>query len=119
MAVDIIWSPPEWACCCFPLPEPNAEVLSMDYIVGALQVHLNKVTEADTTALGRALHVGHILTTMQSRDGDWPAILNVRTGEWVGAERSLAPVPLFERMTAMLNTTEFDHVIQRAVSSKS
>jgi len=116
---EIIWAPPEWACPCFPIPEHGTEVLSMEYIIGALQDHLNKVTEADTTALGRALHVGHILVTMQSDEGDWPALLNVRTGAWIGEERSLTPVPLFKRMTAMLNSTEFDHVLQRAVSSKS
>jgi hypothetical protein len=86
----------------------------MEYIVHTLQVHLNQVTEADTTALGRALHVGHILTTMQSNEGNWPALLNVRTGEWIGNERSRAPIPLFERMTAMLGTTEFDHVLRKA-----
>ena len=84
-------------------------------IIDTLQAHINTVTEADTTALGRALHVGHMLTVMQSETGDWPAILNVRTGEWIGDERSLEPVPLFQRMTDMLGTTEFDHVLQTRI----
>ncbi len=114
MHAEIIWAPPEWACCCFPVPASDIEVLTMEYVIGALQAHLDSVTDADTTALGRALHVGHLLTTMQSDAGDWPAKINVRTGEWIGSERSREPIPLFQRMTAMLGTTEFDHVIRKA-----
>ena len=113
---EIIWAPPEWACCCFPVPEPTQEVLTMEYVISTLQAHLDSVTDADSTALGRALHVGHLLTVMQSEAGDWPARINVRTGEWIGDERSLDPVPLFQRMTAMLGTTEFDHVIRKVGS---
>ncbi len=85
----------------------------MQDMIGFLQRHLDTVTDADTTALGRALHVGHLLTIMQSPEGDWPELFNARTGEWIGEKRTLAPAPLFDRMNRMLQSTEFDHVLQR------
>jgi hypothetical protein len=113
-ADEIIWSPPEWSCNCFPLPHTDHEVLELEYVVDAMQRLVDTVTEADTTGLGRSLHVGHMLTSMQSAEGNWPALFNARTGEWIGDERSVAPIPLLRRMNAMLNSTEFDHVIRRA-----
>lgn len=108
------WSPPEWAKNCFPLPEEDAEVLTLSWLIPTLHAHIDTVTDADTTALGQALHVGHILVTMQGADGRWPALFNARTGETIGDERTFAPVPLFRRMNALLDSTEFDSACGRA-----
>ena len=112
--VHTLWAPPEWDCNCFPLPSEETEILTMEYVVSTLQSHIDTVTEADTTALGRALHVGHMLTLMQGADGQWPETFNARTGEPIGVGRTLAPVPLFRRMNAMLDSTEFDHTCEFA-----
>jgi hypothetical protein len=108
------WTPPSWVCCCFPQPEPEVETVSLDYIMTALQQHTAQITEADSTALGAAMHVAHILVTLQGADGLWPARLNLRTGRGVGDGRSAAPVPLMRRLNQLLYSTEFDHSIDRA-----
>jgi len=112
----LYWSPPEWVYNCFPLPNEEAEVLTLDWLISTLHAHIDTVTEADTTALGQALHVGHMLVTMQGADGRWPASVNVRTGEPLSEARSFAPIPLFQRMNAMLDTTEFDNACARAAA---
>lgn len=108
------WSPPEWTRNCFPLPDEDAEILTLDWLIPTLHTHIDTVTEADTTALGQALHVGHMLVTMQGADGRWPATFNARTGEAIGDERTFAPISLFQRMNAMLDSTEFDSAVSRA-----
>jgi hypothetical protein len=111
---EILWSPYHWSCNCFPLPAEDAEILDLQWVIDVLQKHVDTCTEWDTTALGRALHVGHLLTLMQAPDGTWPAIINGRTGDAIGEARTLAPIPLFQRMGRMLQSTEFDHVLKKA-----
>ena len=77
-------------------------------MIDSLTVLVDSITEADTTALGAALHVAHILKTMQGGDGAWPAAFNARTGETVGAERTVAPAPLFRRLNRILHSSEFE-----------
>jgi hypothetical protein len=101
-------SPPEWARCGFPLEEEGREVVGLSGLVATLQNILDRSPDGDTPAFGMALHVFHMLVTMQGMDGRWPVAFNARTGEEIGEARSFAPVPLFRRINAMLNTTEFD-----------
>jgi hypothetical protein len=108
------WAPPNWACNCFPLPSAGVEVVSLDYIMTALDRHIASITEADSTALGAAMHVAHILVTLQGADGLWPARLNLRTGRGVGEARSAGPLPLMRRLNALLYSTEYDPAIRRA-----
>jgi hypothetical protein len=108
---QIEWTPVEWMCCHFPYDEGRSETHGVDEIVEQLQAHIDTVTEADTSALGKALHVAHILVTMQGQDGGWPRTLNLRTGMAVGGERTVAPVAMLRRMNAMLGSTEFDMAI--------
>jgi hypothetical protein len=102
------WSPPEWSLCCFPLPEEAAEVVTLSWLVPALHAILDTSPKADTPSFGMVLHVCHMLVTRQGVDGRWPAAFNARTGEVIGEGLTFAPVPLFLRVNAMLNTTEFD-----------
>jgi len=111
---SLAWSPPEWTCNCFPLPEEGAEILRMEWLVATLQAHIDTITEWDSVALGQALHVGHMLKTMQGPDGKWAAVFNARTGETIGTERSVAPLPMFQRMNALLNSMEFDSALDYA-----
>lgn len=109
------WSPPQWSFTCFPLPAPDAEIVTMEFVVRALHDLADQVTEADTTPLGAALHVAHILKTMQGADGAWPDAFNVRIGKAVGDGRTFAPAALFRRLNAMLNSTEFELACEFAV----
>lgn len=102
------WSPLGWGCALFPLPGPDVEIVTMDFIVAALNAQADLITEADSTALGPALHVAHILKTWQGADGRWPDRVNLRTGQVVGEGRSLAPLALFRRLGDLLNSSEFD-----------
>jgi hypothetical protein len=112
------WTPPSWSCHCFPLPDPDAEVVELDYIVTALIGHAAQITEADRTALGPAMHVAHMLVTLQGADGLWPAKLNLRTGRTADDARSAAPLPLMRWLNQLLYSTEFDPAIRRAVAAR-
>jgi hypothetical protein len=103
----LLKTPPEWVCNGFPRTEENAEVTALEDLIATLNALVDTVTEADSSALGTVLHVAHILVTLQGEDGRWPAVLNLRTGKPVGAQRSCAPVPLFHRLNALLRSTEF------------
>jgi hypothetical protein len=76
------------------------------------------VTDADSIALGPAMHVAHMLVMRQGADGLWPAALNARTGLPTTCERSAAPIELYIRLNAMLDTTEFDHVLKFAAERR-
>jgi hypothetical protein len=108
------WTSPFWVCNIFPQPAPDVEVVSLDYILAALDRHTAQITEADSTALGAAMHVAHILVTLQGADGLWPARLNLRTGREVDGSRSAAPIALMRRLNELLYSTEYDSVVHRA-----
>ncbi len=108
------WTPPAWVYNCFPQPATDVEVVSLDYIIAALDRHTANITEADITPLGAAMHVAHMLVTLQGADGLWPAQLNLRTGEEMGEARSAAPLPMMRRLNALLYSTEFNPTIRRA-----
>ncbi len=105
------WSDIDWYCCNFPLQRDGETSLPLDWLIGTLQSLLDQVTEEDTTLRSAVLHVAHILTTLQGSDGKWPAMLNARTGKAMGGDRTFAPIPLFERLNRMLDSSEFDHAI--------
>jgi hypothetical protein len=108
------WTPPSWVLNCFPRPTAETEVVSLEYIIAALDRHTSTITDADSTPLGAAMHVAHMLVTLQGADGLWPAQLNLRTGRAGNEMRSSAPVPLMRRLNALLYSTEFDPAISRA-----
>jgi hypothetical protein len=102
------WTPPDWACNCFPQTEVGQLEVCLTDLIAVAQAHLDTVTEADTTARGAIGHVAHILVTLQGADGLWPERLNLRTGRSLSPARSAAPLTLFRRLNAMLDSTEFD-----------
>ena len=107
----IAWAPPEWACCGFPLEAPGQAVVCMETALAVLHGLADTITDADSTALGPAMHVAHMLVSRQGTDGMWPASLNACTGEVLNDERTAAPIRLYRRLTDLLRTTEFDHVV--------
>lgn len=109
----VAFAPPEWTCCGFPLEAEGAEVISLDSAMRTLHRLADTVTEWDSTALGPAMHVAHMLVRRIGSDGRWPARLNARTGEAIGDERTDSPMALYRRLKAMLDTTEYDHLLPR------
>ncbi len=107
------WTPPEWVYNCFPRPELETEVVTLDYVMEAMQAEIAACTEWDSTPLGRVLHVAHMLVSHQGADGLWAATFHLRTGKDVGVERSSAPLSLFRRLNAILDSTEFDFALRR------
>jgi len=107
------WTPPEWVCNRFPMPTPETEEVTLDYVIAAAQAEVDACTEQDTTPLGRVLHVAHMLVSQQGADGLWAAAFNLRTGEEISVERSSAPLPLFRRLNALLDSSEFDYSLRR------
>lgn len=108
------WTPPDWVYNCFPQPEPNVEVVTLRYVVDAMQEEVDRCTEWDSTPLGPVLHVAHMLVCFQGADGLWATVLNLRTGEDVGAERSHAPRDILCRLNEILASSEFDSAIRRS-----
>lgn len=108
------WTPPEWVYNRFPQSAPEAEIVSLDEVIVAMQAELDACTEWDSAPLGRVLHVAHMLVSHQGADGLWALTFNLRTGEEIGKERSRAPLPLMRRLNALLDSTEFDHSLRRA-----
>lgn len=115
IAVEAVaWAPPEWACCGFPLESPECETVVLETALAVLHSLADTITEADSTALGPAMHVAHMLISRQGPDGKWPAALNARTGEYISPQRTDLPIRLYRRLADLLDTTEFDHVIEYA-----
>ena len=105
------WSDIYWYCCNFPLQGGGDPNLSVPWLINYLNEMLDEVTEADTTLRSAVLHVAHILTTLQGSDAQWPLTLDARTGKATGEARTFAPIPLFERLNRMLDSSEFEHAI--------
>jgi hypothetical protein len=112
--IIVSWTSPFWVCNVFPQPTPDAEVVTLDYIIMALDRHTAHITEADSTPLGAAMHVAHMLMSLQGPDGLWPARINLRTGEAVGDSRSAAPVSMMRRLDELLDANEYEWTIRRA-----
>jgi len=113
MAMFADWTPPEWVYNRFPMPNPETEVVTLDYVITVMQAAVDACTEWDTAPLGRVLHVAHMLVSHQGADGLWAATWNLRTGEEIGGERSSAPLPLFRRLNNLLGSSEFDFSLRR------
>ncbi len=106
------------------LAETKSHGVRLDYLIGQitrklseLDRHIAHITEADSTPLGAAMHVAHMLVTMQGPDGLWPQSLNLRTGQAIGQGRSAAPISLMRRLNRLLYSTEFDPAIRQAEAS--
>ena len=113
------WTPPEWVYNRFPMPTLETEVVTLDYVIGAMHAELDSCTEWDSTPRGRVLHVAHMLVSHQGADGLWAGVFNLRTAEEIGVERSSAPLPLFRRLNEMLDSSEFDFALRRGEAGVS
>jgi len=111
------WTSPDWACPNFPVSFEGQEVVSTETIIADMNALLDMVTDGDTSARSKVLHVAHMFVTLQEADGHWAAMRNLRTGEPVGTARTAAPIPVFARLGEMLQSSEFDHAIERASTS--
>jgi len=112
---DVCWAPPEWTLCGFPLTGPDIAEVRLDTVTAVLLQLAATISEADSVALGPAMHVAHMLVTRQGIDGRWPARLDARTGAALSNARTYAPIALFECLAEALQTSEFDRVLERAV----
>ena len=90
-----------------PIVAPGVEIVPLEAMVAALHAHLDTVTEWDTNPMGAVLHAAHLLKLHQGADAKWPDTINARTAQPVGEGRSFAPVSLFLRLDAMLDSFEF------------
>ncbi len=115
---DIEWSPPEWTLCGFPLETAGQEPILLAAALDTLHRLADTITDADSTALGPAMHVAHMLVSRQGADGQWPAAMNARTGDTLSGERTDAPLRLYERLANILGTTEFDRILTFAGKQK-
>lgn len=106
----VAWTPPEWVCNCFPQTAAGQEVVRLDELVAVLHSLADTATEADVAPLQKALHVSHILVTLQGADGKWPAVLNLRTAASIGMERTTAPLELFRLLDERTNLDGFGYL---------
>lgn len=110
-------APADWAWSGFPLEGPGDEALSLDAVVDSALIRLDEAERGgDEEPIGPVLHWAHILKTEQGSDGAWPAAVNARTGESIGAARTLAPAVVMARLDALLNSSEYAACIARAAT---
>jgi hypothetical protein len=108
-------APLDWAYALFPLPAEGEEILSMEWVaeVAHRLLDLSEYT-GDQAHIGPTLHWAHRLVVSQSREGDWPLLVNARTGEVVSAQRTRKPAEFLARLGDLLDSSEFEHVVARA-----
>ncbi len=104
----------------FPLPEPNAQVVSIEWVV---ETAMRLMDEADTTGdearFGEVPHWAHLLKATQDAEGRWPLRVEVFTGQPVGEARTTAPARLFRRLGRTLRSSEFDAAAALAESGEA
>jgi hypothetical protein len=109
-------APPSWHLHGFPLREGYAEGISLDEVCSEAHRRLDRAEETgDGAHFGPVPHWAHLLKTEQAPDGSWPSWVNARTGEALGDQRTFAPALLLARLGAVLNSSEFDAAVARAV----
>ncbi len=113
---QLYWTPIEWRCGSFPRPDEETEYADMNWLVERLESLVQMTTEADYTPMQRALHPAHILVTLQGSDGQWPAQINMVTGEALTPTRTSLPVRLFRMLRERLSSSEFSVAIAHAES---
>jgi hypothetical protein len=108
-------APLEWAYELFPLPAEGEEILSLEWVAEVAHSLFN-LTEAtgDEACFGPTLHWAHRFVITQSQEGDWPLLVNARTGEVVSTQRTRKPVEFLARLGDLLDSSEFEHAVARA-----
>jgi len=108
-------APNDWYYHLFPLQGEENEALSLDWVVEtALQLIDRTRATGDEAHFGPTLHWAHLLKTEQGPDGDWPAVVNARTGAPLGPARTRAPATLLACLGELLQSSEFETAIARA-----
>lgn len=96
----------------------DAETLWTDAVVrNAIQLVDEAGQSADYAPIGPVIHWAHIFKSEQGTDGGWPAAVNARTGEPIGAVRTTAPAELMARLDALLESTEYAACIEAAAQA--
>jgi len=108
-------APLDWAYELFPLPAEGEEIISLEWVAEVAQ-GLFDLAEAtgDRAHIGPTLHWAHRFVITQGREGDWPFLVNARTGEVVTTQRTRKPVEFLARLGDLLQSSEFEHVVARA-----
>jgi hypothetical protein len=108
-------APHDWAYHLFPLEAEGWEILSLDYVAEeGLRRVLYSLQTGDRTALGSTLHWAHLFRAQQAQDGAWPAVVNARTGEARGPERTRRPADFLAQLGHALCSSEFDAAVALA-----
>ncbi len=112
----MITAPPEWHYHLFPLAAEGTEALRLDEVVELAAERMQRGVETgDEAHFGPVLHWAHLLTLEQGGDGAWPAVVNARTGEPIGGERTRRPAELLRRLGELLESSEFESAVALAV----
>jgi hypothetical protein len=108
-------APTDWYYHLLPLPAPSEETLSLDWVAVVAGELMDRAEASGEPAECEAvLHWAHLLKLEQGTEGDWPAVVNARTGEALGEERTRKPAAVLARLGELLDSTEFDTVIALA-----
>lgn len=108
-------APLEWAYELFPLRSESEEILSLEWVAEVAHglVDLAEST-GDQAHIGPTLHWAHRFVITQSQEGDWPHLVNARTGEVVSTQRTRKPAEFLARLGDLLDSSEFEHAVARA-----
>jgi hypothetical protein len=108
-------APSDWHYHLFPLEAVGEETLSLDWVTdAAMRLMERGVGNRDEAEYEAVPHWAHLLKLEQGPEGDWPAVVNARTGEALGAERTRKPAAMLARLGELLSTTEFEAAVTLA-----
>lgn len=110
-------APNDWYLHLFPLTAEGEEVLPLEYVVEVAEGFIREtVRTGDHVHLGPPLHWAHLLKYELGSGSDWPAVINARTGDAIGEERTRRPAELLAKLAEMLDTAEFDAAVAACAS---
>jgi hypothetical protein len=110
-------APLDWAYAHFPLQREDDPILSLEWVVSEALVRIDRAEQTgDETHFGPVLHWAHILKAEQSPEGDWPSLVEARTGAAVGTARTRSPAALMARLDAFFDAAEYEAAIARAAA---
>ena len=107
--------PFDWYYHLLPLRAEGDEALPLDWVVERAAELISRAEATGEPAhFSPALHWAHLLKLEQGPDGDWPAVVNARTGEAIGTRRTRRPAEMLARLGQLLDSTEFEAAVALA-----
>ena len=105
-------APEDWSYHCFPIGNLLEEVISLDDVAAiGIKIVRAAIVSNDHTMVGMPIHWAHRFVNSQSDVGDWPLLVNARTGTVISGKSRSLPTMFLKELGELLQTSEFDGTI--------